>query len=325
MADPFDRFLNKIHDRAPTLALEVGGSAFVAHRSSTDTVVLSGTPNLEWAFKDFRGGEGGRLLLRELFGRSSVVMLEYLKVPERAQIGATKARREAWLGRSSTLRRWADEVNKLPEQGRRPFLLYLVSGGEQICCGSSEGQQLVDSAWWRSTIIPACSGPSALPFLPFITANAAATRRPRKPANKSAAATGGRQQQHQQQQQQQQQGPEPQPFEEPATCSWEHDLGMPWGPETDAVLGQPPEPEEELLAALTAPHAPEGSADWYGQCLANNPALIRPKQLTRGKFALPNYAPNIERAAKRITSEPVQVRMSTRLGLAFCCLHCGQA
>ena len=305
MSDPFDVQLGKLHGRGPALAMDVGGSALVVHCSSSGAVQLSATPNLERAIKALKEGRG-RQLLRQLFGSggSAVVELQWLEVQQRTEVTSTKARREAWVDKRKTLQSWAAKAEGLP--GRRPYLLYIACAGELICCCSSEGRELMGSEWWRDTVLAACAAPPEGPLVhPAVTAAVGPPSRKRRQAAGSSVTAAGV-------------GPSGgQPTWDGGQCRGAARQRV--QAEQLAAPSSPPEPNGaqpqllahldtvDLLGGLAPPSAPEGSAQWYGQCLANNPALIVVKQLARGVFVLPNYDPMIERAAKRITSEPVQV------------------
>lgn len=314
MGDPFDKLLLKLHSKVVQLAYEVEGSALVIHRSSSGAVQLSATPNVEAAVARLGGaGVAGRSLLRQLFGSAgTVVELEWLEWKPCALIAERKARQQAWSRRGDTLKRMASEALQLPQQ--RPFFLYALAAADSISCGSSEGQQLVASEWWLSTVVPAFSAPAAGPFAAAAAGVPSKKRRRAAASSDAGASTSGGEQlgtMSGQRRSSARRQLERQSAAAEATGSGGVDPGLPSPPEASGAAGPAPDALQQLLSAcVAAPSARVGSAAWYAQCLANNPALIRPIRLVGRKFAMANFSVAIGRPARSITSEPVEVRLA---------------
>lgn len=341
MADPFDAKFGQIHKRGQQLAQKVQGSVVIVHRASNGVVQLSAWPlHVRQALQNRRAGRPA--LLRQQFGASpGIVVLDWEthQLPDKdakALLVQAKQRREAWQGTGGTLVNWARHAEQLAQ---RPFLFFAMSGGETVCHASPEGKQLMASEWWREEVLLACGAPD--PLAPLAAAAAAISSMQPVPAvsrapsgsgcgsgrgqggggsalvsrnNPARDGVGGSRGGGDRKRQRASQ--------EPATCSSRESPHAPLDPPEPEGMPEQPwdqpgpgEAPEQLLARLAAvegqvPRVEEGSVEWYGQCLATNPSIMRPVQLDHGVFALPNYDPTREIARNRITNEPVQVGLS---------------
>lgn len=189
----------KLHKKAVHLALSVGGSALVAHRTRAGHVQLSATHNVLCAVTSLRTGGEMRDLLRQLIGSADTLVnldwLDGLGWLEEAQhpVRAGKALTDAW--RQGT--RWLGVLAAAADAQQRPYLVHVFHAGKQLSLGSSEGRELMSRSAWDAIVGAACRAPRDIPpGLEWITA-APAQRHwqaaPPQPQPQGAASGGGSQ------------------------------------------------------------------------------------------------------------------------------------